>query len=182
MAADVQLIEADRGAFSYQQLNTTILGRILEELHGQPLDEILRDELAEPAGAGDFRWRLHPGDGRITAYCCLYATAEWWAAILVHLANNGGDHAILSPEWYGYFLGGDYRDDERHVGQYRSQVRYDILDRDDEQLQGPFLYFAGLDGQVAYLIPDEDLVVVRFGDDYQHLHSTLYLVSAFEPA
>lgn len=181
VADEVGLIEADRGAFSYQQLNTAVLGRILEEVHGQPLDEILRVELVEPAGAGSFRWRRHPGDGRVSAYCCLYATAEWWAAMLVHLADNGGDDPILSPEWYDHFLGSDYLDAERHVGQYQSQIHYDILDRDGEELKGPFLFFSGLDGQIAYLVPDEDLIVVRFGDRFQRLHSTLYLVSAFEP-
>ncbi len=180
VVGDVQLVEEDRGRFLYQQLNTAVLGRILERVHGQPLDEILRDELVEPAGAGEFRWRRHPDDGRITAYCCLYATAEWWGAMLVHLAANGGDEPILSPEWFDYFLGRDLTDDERHVGQYRSQIRYDILDRDGEELQGPFLYFTGLDGQISYLVPDEDLIMIRFGDGYQLLHSSLYRLSDFE--
>ncbi|MEM9134777.1 MAG: serine hydrolase domain-containing protein [Actinomycetota bacterium] len=177
VAAEVRLIEADRGTFAYQQLNTAVLSRVLEEVHGRPLDEILRRELVEPAGAGEFRWRRHPDDGRITAYCCLYATAEWWGAVLAYLAANGGDDPLLSPEWFDYFLGRDHTDDERHVGQYRSQIRYDILDREGEELQGPFLYFSGLDGQLAYLMPDENLIVIRFGDGNQLLHSGLYLVS-----
>ncbi|MEM7300106.1 MAG: hypothetical protein AAF468_03395 [Pseudomonadota bacterium] len=38
----------------------------------------------------------------------------------------------------------------------------------------PFLYFMGQGGQTTYLVPQHDLAVVRFGDDHQLLHSTLY--------
>ena len=57
---------------------------------------------------------------------------------------------------------------------YRSQIRYDILDRAGERLYGFFKYFLGQGGQILYLVPNENMVVIRFGDKHQLLHSTLY--------
>ena len=46
-------------------------------------------------------------------------------------------------------------------------MRYDVLDRAGEKLAGPFAYLLGQGGQVVYLKPQDDLVVVRFGDGLQ---------------
>lgn len=54
VVSHARLIEADSGVFSYQNINTAVLARILEELRGKPIDEILADEIADPAGAGEF--------------------------------------------------------------------------------------------------------------------------------
>ncbi len=183
VVGEARLIEADRGVFSYQNLNTSILARILEEVHGRPIDQILTDEIVDPAGAGQFHWRLHPStNGQVSAYCCLYATAEWWAHVARFISVNGvmpdGDgvesDSLLDDDWFDYLMGRDLDPVDLVDGVYRSQIRYDFLDRDGETLSGPFLYFAGLNGQITYIVPDHDLIVVRLGDRYQLLHSTLY--------
>lgn len=177
---EARLIEADRGTFLYQQLNTAILGRILAERHGQPLEELVDERLARPAGAGGFAWRLYHDSDRVSAYCCIYATALWWARIGQYVLDNGtADRPFLSEELHAYALGLDLDDEALGDGEYRTQMRYDILDREGEAWQGRFAYFAGLGGQMTYLLPDQDLVVVRFGDGYQLLHSTLYEISGF---
>jgi hypothetical protein len=43
---------------------------------------------------------------------------------------------------------------------------------------GPFAYMMGHGGQIAYLLPGQDAIVVRFGAQAQLLHSTLYEVLA----
>lgn len=87
----------------------------------------------------------------------------------------------MSEEWFDYLLGRDLDPGDLVDGVYRSQIRYDILDRDGETLSGPFLYFSGLNGQITYIVPDRDLIVVRFGDGYQLLHSTLYEANRLLP-
>lgn len=59
-------------------------------------------------------------------------------------------------------------------GTYGPHVYHNVLDRAGERLQGRFTYMMGNGGQVVYLMPDADLVVVRFGGRVQLLHSTLY--------
>lgn len=176
----VEVVASEGDRFVYQNLNTAILGRVIEEVGGRPLEVLLDEEIATPAGAGGFRWRRHD-DGRVSAYCCLYATVAWWIAVGDHILDNGGDQPLLSDDWHAYFLGLDLGEDVRGDGEYRSQTRYDVFDRDGEDLDGPFLYFSGRGGQVLYLVPDEDLVVVRFGQLNQRLHTTMYQVAGFEP-
>ncbi len=181
---DVQLVAADRGRYSYQNLNTAILARVLEEVRGRPIDELVYDTLAEPAGAGGFRWRQYSSSptGAVSPYCCLYATAQWWARVGYFVLHNGGATPLLSDQWHRYLLGDDLTAEQRRQNLYRGQLHYDVLDREGEALQGPFVYFSGLGGQITYLVPDADLVVVRFGHELPLLHSTLYAISHFEPA
>ncbi len=178
---DARLIEADRAQFSYQNLNTALLARVLEEVYDTPIEQLLFDKIAEPSGAGGFRWRQYSSDDRVSAYCCLFATAEWWVAVAQFVMSNGidngGEVAFVSPEWHAYLLGRDLSDESILDGEYRSQLHYNVLDREGEDLQGPFVYFSGLGGQMVYLVPDSDLIVVRFGERYQLLHTTLYQAS-----
>lgn len=63
---------------------------------------------------------------------------------------------------------------DRQDDHYGNHTLQNVLDRPGEDLQGPFTYFVGQNGQVLYIMPNEDLVVFRAGEQYQLLHSTLY--------
>ncbi len=179
---EVDRNEADRGTFLYQNLNTAILGRVLETVYAKSIDELLYEKIVVPAEAGGFHWRLYTKADQHSAYCCIYATAQWWAEVARYLMNNGAkQEPFLSQKWFHYFRGDDIAPDALAEGTYRSQIRYNILDRPGEDLQGRFHYFSGQNGQITYYVPDEDLLVVRFGEQYQLLHSTLYQIANFEP-
>jgi CubicO group peptidase (beta-lactamase class C family) len=165
----------EAGTFRYQNINTALLGALLEQVYALPLAELLSTTIWKPARAGEAAWRLYPKSGKATPYCCLFATAADWALVGRYLMLNGGETGPFLPdELWRYWIGTDIADADRLLGVYRSQMRYDVLDRAEEKLAGPFAYFIGQGGQVVYLKPDEDLVVVRFGDGIQLLHSTLY--------
>jgi len=166
---------ADVATFRYQNVNTALLGAVLEEVYDLPLPELLSEKLWQPSGASDASWRQYPVSGKTTPYCCLFATAGDWALVGRYLMlNGGGAGRFLPDELWRYWIGADIPDDARGSGVYRTQMRYDILDRAGEPLAGPFAYFLGQGGQVVYLKPSDDLVVVRFGGGIQLLHSTLY--------
>jgi len=95
--------------------------------------------------------------------------------------TNGENNSFLSSNMHEYFLGNDLKTSQITEGVYRSQTRYDILDREGEKQQGPFLFFTGNGGQMAYMIPHTNEVIVRFGSNYQPLHTTLYQISDFVP-
>jgi CubicO group peptidase (beta-lactamase class C family) len=171
----LRVSEASRGTFQYQNVNTALLGAMLEEVYGTPLTDLLSEKIWRPAGAGVAHWRSYPASGKTTPYCCLFATASDWALVGRYLMLNGGDDApFLRRDLWDYWIGADIPDDALVHGVYRTQMRYDILDRAGEKLAGPFAYFLGQGGQAVYLKPDSDLVVVRFGEGLQLLHSTLY--------
>ena len=89
-------------------------------------------------------------------------------------ANGTADDPFLPPQLWRAFLGQDVDQALLRKGVYGLHVHHDILDRSGQALQGRFTYFIDSGGQIVYLMPEKDLVVVRFGDGIQLLHSTLY--------
>lgn len=166
-----------KGTFSYQNINTVLLGLVLERVYDQPLATVLGEKIWQPSGASDAMWRLYPGTNEVSAYCCLYATARDWISVARFLMANGTTGSPFLPEdpWR-QFMGNDLGTDALHSGDYSLHARHDILDRHGEPLQGRFTYFIGQGGQTLYMMPEHDLVVVRFGERHQKLHSTLYTV------
>ena len=163
------------GDFHYQSANTAVLGLMLERVYGQPLPVILSRLIWSPAGAQDAYWRSNPETGRASAYCCLYARPLDWVRVGRFLLENGRPGAPFLPQdLWSQLVMPDVPPDARREGHYGLHIRHDVLDRAGEALQGPFAYLMGHGGQVVYLLPRQDLVVVRFGGEPQLLHSTLY--------
>lgn len=179
---DLKLPEAPTYDYHYQNVNTALLGAMLSAIYTQPLNEILSEKIWKPSGARHARWRTYTHEGAVTAYCCLFATAEDWAKVGIYLMNNGRINnnktqaPFLAPERNKLMNAEQYSPEELNKGVYGLHVRHDILDRPGEPLQGPFTYFLGFGGQLVYMKPEDDLVVVRFGRRHTLLHSTLYYV------
>ena len=91
-----------RGAFHYQSVNTALLGAVLEEVYGLPLEQLLSEKIWRPAGAAPAYWRRTAATGRVSAYCCLYARAEDWRRVGRYLLDNGteGGHWGRPREWH----------------------------------------------------------------------------------
>lgn len=171
----LKLPENPQFTYHYQNVNTALLGAMLVQIYNKPLNEILSEKLWKPSGAYHARWRTYSQDGGITAYCCLFARAEDWAKVGIYIARNGLPSApFLSADRLKLISPKRYSEPLLREGVYGLHVRHDILDREGEALQGPFTYFIGHGGQLVYLKPREDLVVVRFGRKHTLLHSTLY--------
>ncbi|WP_208350660.1 serine hydrolase domain-containing protein [Pseudaestuariivita rosea] len=175
---DLAVDPAAKGQFAYQSVNTALLGAVLEATYDQPLSQILSDLIWKPAGAATADWRAYSKAEGVSAYCCLYARAEDWLRVGRYLLNNGTPADPFLPEdlWRDLILP-QLEASQRRQGAYGWHLRHDVLDRDGEKLSGPFAYFMGHGGQILYLLPDHDIVVVRFGARPQLLHSTLYEVS-----
>ena len=185
IAPELRVDPARSGIFDYQNVNTALLGAVLESAYGAPLERLLSEKIWRPADARAAEWRRYREDAPVTPYCCLYATASDWLRVGLYLMRNGAPEApFLPPELWRRFLGVDLPTEAREAGAYGAHVYQNILDRDGEPLQGPFTYFFGRGGQAVYLMPERDLVVVRFGETPQLLHSTLYAAwrSAFPKA
>jgi CubicO group peptidase (beta-lactamase class C family) len=171
------LSDCGAGEFSYQNVNTALAGAALERVYRRPLQELLSDKIWKPAGAIDATWRRYGEGLPVTPYCCLYARPIDWLRVAQYLMTNGSPTApFLPPRLWKTLLGIDLSHDALHQGVYGSFAYHNILDRPGQALQGPFAYFFGSKGQTVYLMPKQDLVVVRFGNKIQLLHSTLYSV------
>ncbi len=175
MMPELRVDRKMEGHFRYQSANTALLGLMLERVYNQPLPDLLSSLIWKPAGAADAHWRLYPAGRGVSAYCCLYARALDWIRVGRFLLDNGTRENPFLPQalWRDFLLPNLDAQVRRH-GAYGDQVRHDVLDRPGEPIQGPFAYFMGLDGQMVYLLPKQDAVVVRFREGMQLLHSTLY--------
>ncbi|MBW4656794.1 MAG: beta-lactamase family protein [Kaiparowitsia implicata GSE-PSE-MK54-09C] len=161
--------------FNYQNINTALLGAVLERAYGKPLETLLSEKIWLPAGAEGAIWRKPPVESSVSAYCCIYATARDWLRIGVFFAANGTMAKPFLPHTlWREFLGLDVPLAMRLDDHYGYHTLQNVLDRDGENLQGPFTYFIGQNGQILYIMPEKHLVVYRAGQRYQLLHSTLY--------
>lgn len=89
-------------------------------------------------------------------------------------SNGSPAQPFLANDLWREFLGLNVPLDVRLNDQYGNHTLQNILDRKGEDLQGPFSYFMGQNGQILYIMPEKNLVVYRAGERYQLLHSTLY--------
>lgn len=172
---DLGVDPALRGQFHYQSAATALLGLLLETVYDQPLPEILSEKIWQPAGAETAFWREYPAGDGVSAYCCLYARPLDWVRVGDYILHNGSqDQPFLPKDLWRQFVTPDLPRAQQQRGSYGLHLRHDILDRPGQGVQGPFSYFMGHAGQMVYLLPQEGAVVVRFGQEPQLLHSTIY--------
>lgn len=158
-----------RGTFRYQSVNTALLGRVVAHAYGVPLEEVLSAKIWQPAQASEALWRVTPGDGAVSAWCCLFARPEDWARVGWFLMTNGDGAFLPRDMWRDWLM-----PEETQPVRYGWQIRHDVLDRPGAAVQGRFAYMAGHKGQRVYMLPERGTLVVRFGEQEQLLHSTLY--------
>ncbi|MEX3008473.1 serine hydrolase domain-containing protein [Hoeflea sp. TYP-13] len=175
LATDLRSSAENVGRYDYQNVNTAILGRLVSTLYKKPLELVLSDMIWKPSGAGNAFWRTPGPDLPVSAYCCLFARPGDWVRVGVFLMHNGTpDRPFLPTSLWNLYFGSSMLGEQLVSGHYGTHVFHNILDRQGEKLQGPFTYMIGRGGQMTYMMPQQDLVVVRFGEGYPLLHSTLY--------
>ncbi len=168
-----------QGHYSYQNINTALLGRVLSKVYKQPLDKLVYDKIWKPAqNSGQAFWRRYDKSKPVTPYCCFYARPKDWIKVGRFLMRNGqaAREPFLPKDLWRVYMGMDITADSFVDGrsQYGAHIYHNTLDRAGQSLQGKFTYMFGSRGQVLYMMPEKDLVVVRFGEQIQLLHSTLY--------
>lgn len=172
----LRVSDQSRGVFSYQNINTALLGEVLSRIYRLSLETQLSETIWKPAGAASAHWRRYAPNASVTPYCCLYARPIDWLRVGLFVLSNGlpGQPFLPQPLWRRA-MGLDLEPGTLKGGVYAFQIRHDILNREGEALRGPFAYFLGSRGQLLYIVPDRKLVVLRFGEKFQKLHTTLYL-------
>lgn len=177
IAGNLTSLPEQRGRFSYQNTNTALIGAVVSKVYGLPLQQLLAEKIWRPSGAAPADWRLYGADLPVSPYCCIFATASDWLRVGAYLMHNGDeDDPFLPDALWREFFGTAVAPADRAAGHYGIHLYHDVLNRGGEPLQGPFSYMLGRGGQAVYMMPEKKLVVVRFGEGNQLLHSTLYAV------
>jgi CubicO group peptidase (beta-lactamase class C family) len=162
--------------FDYNSVNPQALGILLQRATGERYADYLSQVLWRHLGTPDATVVLDSIEhGMARTFCCLQATARSWLHLgVLHLQNGrfGGKQlvpaawmqAIRSPGSiqpnYGYltWLGSEWQE----YRYYNRKTTTSVLHA--EAFAAPdVIYFDGMGGQRVYIVPSEQLVIVRTG-------------------
>ncbi len=161
--------------WDYNNINSELLGIALERVYGMRYSELLRVKLWQPMGGEVAVVHTDKPDGRAYTSCCLGAPAMDWARVGMLLLNRGevNGNRIVAGEWID-----EMAQPSPAAGFYGYQVwlGYDEPIFPPDQSAGssgavapdPFLasdtYMTwGRGQQHVYVVPSEDLIIVRMG-------------------
>jgi CubicO group peptidase (beta-lactamase class C family) len=160
--------------YDYNNINSELLGTVLERAYGMRYSQVLREKLWLPMGGERARVHTDSPGGRAFTSCCLAAPAMDWVRIGMLLLNRGevNGRRIVSAEWidemtrsspagphYGYQVWLGYNDPvlPRAGGGSTGAIASEpFLARDTYMTWGR-------GQQHVFIVPSRELIVVRLG-------------------
>lgn len=173
---------APGSAYDYGDITADIMPHIIERATGRRYADYLGETILQPIGApGGALWVNREG-GMPHGGCCLLAPPETWLHVGLLVMNNGriGDKQIL-PEWWVremttpsannphfglmVWLGEPYaqrRMYARATSPNNLRPNPGVF-HSEPYLDKNLILFDGLNGQIVYIMPSHELVIVRTG-------------------
>jgi CubicO group peptidase (beta-lactamase class C family) len=162
--------------FDYNNINSELLGIVLQRSGGKRYAQLLSENIWKPMGGDRALVWLDREGGNAHTSCCLMATAMDWARLGELLLNQGeiNGRRVVSSEWiaqmtetspvhpwYGMHLWLGYPA-EPNPRSARPEALGAYVQTE------PFLapdvyYFSGQGAQRVYVVPSRELVIVRLG-------------------
>lgn len=150
--------------FIYQSGNSQLLGYIVEKATGKTLSEYVREKLWEPIGAeSEAYWALDDENGDEKAFCCLNANARDIGKIgklLINFGNYNG-RQLIAEDYIREMCEMQKLVTEEGVENHQYGLHIWIY----ENAGTPVYYCRGIKGQYIFVLPEEDLVIVRLGKE-----------------
>ncbi|MEM1231745.1 MAG: serine hydrolase domain-containing protein [Pseudomonadota bacterium] len=171
------LVDPPGSRYEYANANTELVAVIIERATGVRYGDWLTQQVLIPLGAaGGEIWVNRPG-GLGHAGCCILLPAETYLRLGILLLNNGryGNHQLLDEAFVqamktpapqnphagmGLYVAGEYvaargaANPDRGVGLTQHSEPYRAAD---------LFLFDGNGHQVLYMVPSDDLIVMRLG-------------------
>ncbi|HEY8102226.1 MAG TPA: serine hydrolase [Burkholderiaceae bacterium] len=187
--AALKIEHAPDKVYHYSSGDTQLLGLIIQRATGMPLPDYLQKKIWQPMGAAyDASWSLDSSEHRVPkAFCCLNARAIDFARFGQMYLNNGkiNGHQIVPPDWVKMST----EVHEHAANDPASRWNIENIDElgtayytwywrrmptidpaaDIKMRPGTDFYAEGLLGQVIYIAPEQDMVIVRVGDRWGDL-------------
>lgn len=171
LALSIPLEHPPGEVFDYNNVNSQLLSMVLERATGESFSDYLSSRLWQPLGAGDgFLWLDRPG-GHAKPFCCFFTTAQDWVRLGQLLLHDGrvGDTQVISPAWLEQMRAESPLEPTfgLHVWLKARTTDYPNVNLASS---APFaardtVYLDGRHHQRVYVIPSQDLVIVRIGED-----------------
>lgn len=161
--------------FAINNVNSQLLGIIVERATGQSFEEYLSAKLWAPLGAGAGELYMDRVDGMPATYCCYRATPRDWLRLGAALASDGrvGDREVISADWlremqtgssvnafYGYSLWLGAPPDG--IRRYSKDSEYGVPQ--SEPFAADDIYFLEGGGyRTLWIVPSKKLAILRLG-------------------
>ena len=163
--------------YDYSNATSEMVGPVIERATGMSYQDFLSRDVLKPIGAdGGLIW-MNRDHGVAHSGCCILLPAQSWMRLSILLLNNGqwDGHALLPANFVkamrtgtaqnphyglGVWLAGPYLR-ERGIANH-DRGEYTTLHSEPYAADDLFL-FDGNANQVSFLVPSEDLIVMRMG-------------------
>lgn len=172
------LTDAPGSIYEYNNATSELVALVIERATGRRYAEFIGSEVLKPIGAaGGQVWINRPG-GLAHSGCCALLPAQTYARMAMLVAKDGkwGGKALL-PRGYvaamktgtaqhphyglGLWLGGDYIERRGFANPNRPTPK--VL-HSEPYLSDDVVMFDGNSNQIVYIVPSQDLIVLRTGD------------------
>ncbi len=161
---NIHLSEPPGNRWNYQCGNTLLLAKIIETATHRKLYDYAQEKLWLPLGAShDAYWAKDKSlNGRNKAFCCFYATPRDFAKLGLLVLNKGyyNGKQIVSKEYINTVTSPAYWVTHRKRSVDFYALHFWLVDYKKHKIP----YFCGMLGQYIFVIPEENAVVVRFGE------------------
>ncbi|MBI1306586.1 MAG: serine hydrolase [Bacteroidetes bacterium] len=148
--------------FDYQSANTELLAFIVMKVTGKTLSDYASEKLWKPIGAENPAfWSTDHKDGVEKAFCCFNSNARDFAKfgkLYLHQGVSSYDTLINNDYFRQATVPARYLKD----GEFNNN-RYGYQWWTMENESDTFFYARGIQGQYIFILPQENLVIVRLG-------------------
>lgn len=160
---DLPMIDTPGGKGRYASGNPIILGRIIEEASGRSLSAFANENLFKPLGIQHYKWNFKPDKSNAEDFCQLYLRPRDMAKFGLMYLEGGkwGGKQVVPASWVKASLSKHSTVQNVNYG-YLWWLKY--LEKDGVRYNG--IAAQGNGGQKIYLFPDQQLVVVTTGGNY----------------
>ncbi|MEL6438957.1 MAG: serine hydrolase [Cyanobacteria bacterium J06621_8] len=173
IALNLPVVRPPQQAYDYNNVNTQILSQVLEASTGERYARYLSTRLWQPLqGSNADLWLDRPqGDPKV--FCCLFATPQDWVKV-GQLFLDGGQvdgQQVVPAEWIAKMVQpSPLNDDYGYHIWLKPQINNYKPRASDLPGKGAFInqstfFLDGASRQRVYIIPEQELVIVRVGEE-----------------
>ncbi|MCP4276750.1 MAG: serine hydrolase [Gammaproteobacteria bacterium] len=159
--------------WQYNNINSELLGLIVERAAGKPYASYLSEKVWVPMGADDAELWLDAKGGKAHTSCCLFASTMDWVKFGMLLLERGAVNGkrivatefidrMVTPaptsDWYGYQIWLNDPAELNPWGQHSKGYQ-----RSEPFITEDVFYTSGFGAQRVFVVPSEELVIVRMG-------------------
>lgn len=144
--------------FEYKQTDAQLMGLILSRVSNMTLSDFFADRVwSKISTEQDAYWNYYKKDGIERAFCCYNAVPRDYARFAQLYLNDGvwNGEQIIPKDWIQYVWN---RESDIENDDYISFHRYWFV-----SLYGEEVTAQGYNGQIIYLNPTKNIIILRFG-------------------